>query len=133
MRSLPESSDREAIEILAEAKTEIPKGTIFCNARDVAAVKAIIAEHKGSPGFSVGVLVNIDGGIVVEGEGGALQIDYSYPHSLQRYGNPGNSKMRLTSCSGKGSAYGCNHISTVYLRVCTRIRIRKAKLLPKEE
>ena len=44
----------------------------------LAAVKAIIAEHKEFAGFSVGKPVNIDGGIVVEGEGGALQIDYSY-------------------------------------------------------
>jgi len=77
--ALPESFHREAIKkLLTEAKTEIPKGTIFCNARDVAAVKAIIAEHKEFAGFSVGEPVNIDGGIVVEGEGGALQIDYSY-------------------------------------------------------
>ena len=76
---LPESFHREAIKkLLGEAKKEIPAGTILCNARDVAAAKAIIAEHAEFAGFRVGTPVDIDGGILIEGEGGALQIDYSY-------------------------------------------------------
>ena len=43
---LPESFHREAIKkLLAEAKKEIPKGKVSCNARDVPAVKAVIAEN----------------------------------------------------------------------------------------
>ena len=76
---LPESFHREAIKkLLTEAKKEIPSGTIFCNARDVAAAKAVITEHAEFSGFKVGDPVDLDGGILIEGEGGALQIDYSY-------------------------------------------------------
>ena len=76
---LPESFHREAIKkLLTEAKKEIPSGTIFCNARDIAAAKTVIGEHAEFAGFKVGDPVDLDGGILVEGEGGALQIDYSY-------------------------------------------------------
>ena len=77
--ALPESFHREAIKkLLTEAKKEIPSGKIFCNARDVAAVKALIAENAEFAKFRVGEPVDIDGGILIEGEGAALQIDYSY-------------------------------------------------------
>lgn len=77
--ALPESFHREAIKrLLTEAKKEIPKGRIFCNARDVAAAKAVIAENPDFAGFKLGEPVNIDGGILIEGEGAALQIDFSY-------------------------------------------------------
>ncbi|MFA4877982.1 MAG: V-type ATP synthase subunit E family protein [Methanoregula sp.] len=82
---LPESFHREAIKkLLTEAKKEIPAGTISCNARDVPAVKAVIAEHAEFSKFVVGTPVDIDGGILIEGEGGALQIDYSYRTFLAR-------------------------------------------------
>jgi len=83
--ALPESFHREAIKkLLTEAKKEIPSGTVFCNARDVAAAKAVIAEHAEFAGFKVGTPVDIDGGLLIEGEGGALQIDYSYRTFLAR-------------------------------------------------
>jgi V/A-type H+-transporting ATPase subunit E len=76
---LPESFHREAIKkLLAEAKKEIPKGRVSCNARDIPAVKAVIAENAEFSGFRLGKTVDIDGGILVEGEAGELQIDYSY-------------------------------------------------------
>ena len=76
---LPESFHREAIKkLLTEAKKEIPAGTIYCNARDVAAAKAVIAEHPEFAGFMVGAPVAIDGGLLIEGAGAELQIDYSY-------------------------------------------------------
>ena len=76
---LPESFHREAIKkLLTEAKKEISKGKVYCNARDVAAAKAIIAENPDFAGFKMGAPVNIDGGVIIEGEGAALQIDYSY-------------------------------------------------------
>ena len=76
---LPESFHREAIKkLLAEAKKEIPKGKVFCNARDTPAAKAVIAENPEFSGFKVGEPVDIDGGILIEGEAGELQIDYSY-------------------------------------------------------
>jgi V/A-type H+-transporting ATPase subunit E len=78
MARLPESFHREAIKkLLSEAKKEIPKGSIHCNARDVAAAKAVLAEKEFS-GFTLGEPADIDGGILVEGEGNELQIDYSY-------------------------------------------------------
>jgi V/A-type H+-transporting ATPase subunit E len=77
--ALPDSFHREAIRtLLAEAKKEIPDGKIFCNARDMADLKALITEHTEFAKFTVGEPVDIDGGIVIEGERGALQIDYSY-------------------------------------------------------
>ncbi len=77
--ALPESFHREAIKkLLTEAKKEIPKGRIHCNTRDMAATKAIISESSEFAGFKVGDPVAIDGGILVESEGGDLQIDYSY-------------------------------------------------------
>lgn len=77
--ALPDSFHREAIRtLLTEAKREIPNGKIFCNARDLAATKALIAEHADFAKFTIGEPVDIDGGIVIEGEKGALQIDYSY-------------------------------------------------------
>jgi len=76
---LPESFHREAIKkLLTEVKKEIPSGTIYCNARDVATAKAVIAEHPEFAGFVVGAPVAIDGGLLIEGAGAELQIDYSY-------------------------------------------------------
>jgi V/A-type H+-transporting ATPase subunit E len=77
--ALPETFHREAIKtLLSEAKKEISKGKISCNSRDLAAVKAVISETPEFAGFKVGTPVDIDGGILLEGEGGELQIDYSY-------------------------------------------------------
>jgi len=76
---LPESFHREAIKkLLTEAKKEISQGKIYCNKRDMAAVKAVISENPEFAKFKVGTPVDIDGGVLVEGEGGELQIDYSY-------------------------------------------------------
>jgi Archaeal/vacuolar-type H+-ATPase subunit E len=75
---LPESFHREAIKkLLIEAKKELKKGSIHCNARDVAAAKAVLAEAEFA-GFTLGEPVEIDGGILIDGEGNELQIDYSY-------------------------------------------------------
>lgn len=75
---LPESFHREAIKtLLLEAKKELPKGSIRCNARDVAAAKAVLSE-KEFAGFTLGEPADIDGGILIDGEGNELQIDYSY-------------------------------------------------------
>jgi V/A-type H+-transporting ATPase subunit E len=77
--ALPESFHREAIKkLLAEAKKEISKGKIYCNSRDLATVRAVISENPEFSGFKVGDPVTIDGGILVEGDGAELQIDYSY-------------------------------------------------------
>jgi len=83
--SLPDSFHREVIRnLLTEAKKEIPDGKISCNARDLAALKALIAEHAEFAKFTVGDPIDIDGGIIIEGEKGALQIDYSYRTFLAR-------------------------------------------------
>jgi V/A-type H+-transporting ATPase subunit E len=44
----------------------------------MAAVKAVISETPEFAKFKVGSPVDIDGGVLVEGDGGELQIDYSY-------------------------------------------------------
>ena len=83
--NLPESFHKEAIKkLLAEARKEIPKGTIYCNKRDVSAVKVLVTEHKNFTDFTLGSPVDIEGGIIVEGEGGGLKIDYSYRTFLDR-------------------------------------------------
>ena len=43
MAGLPESSHREAIEAPSRGKEGNPAGTVYCDARDVAAAKAVIA------------------------------------------------------------------------------------------
>jgi V/A-type H+-transporting ATPase subunit E len=83
--ALPDSFHREALRtLLSEAKKQIPDGKIFCNARDVAALKELIAGHAEFAKFSVGEPVDIDGGILIEGKGGELQIDYSYRTFLDK-------------------------------------------------
>jgi len=76
---LPESFHREAIKkLLTEVKKEVSQGKIQCNVRDVAIVTSLIAGHAEFSGFVVADPVYIDGGIIVEGKEGELQIDYSY-------------------------------------------------------
>jgi len=87
---LPESFHREAIKkLLTEAKKEISKGMVYCNARDVAAAKATIAENPDFAGFKLGDPVNIDGGVLIEGEGATLQMITVIAHFLPECGNPG--------------------------------------------
>jgi len=82
---LPESFHKEAIKkLLTDARKEIPKGTVYCNARDVPAAKAVLSEHRDFAGFSLGNPIDIEGGIIIEGEGGGLQIDYSYRTFLDK-------------------------------------------------
>ena len=82
---LPESFHKEAIKkLLTDVKKEMPKGTIYCNARDVPAAKAVLSEHRDFAGFSLGNPIDIEGGIIVESEAGGLQIDYSYRTFLDR-------------------------------------------------
>jgi V/A-type H+-transporting ATPase subunit E len=82
---LPESFHKEAIKkLLTDVKKEMPKGTVYCNARDVPAAKAVISEHRDFAGFSLGNPIDIEGGIIVESEEGGLQIDYSYRTFLDR-------------------------------------------------
>ena len=83
--NLPESFHREAIKkLLTEVKKEVLKGKIQCNARDVAILKSLISEHAEFSGFVVADPVDIDGGIIVEGKEGELQIDYSYRTFLDK-------------------------------------------------
>ncbi len=82
---LPESFHREAIKrLLTEVKKEVPEGKIQCNARDVATLKSLVAGHPEFSGFTIGAPVDIDGGILAEGKGGELQVDYSYRTFLDK-------------------------------------------------
>jgi len=82
---LPESFHREAIKkLLTEVKKEVSQGKIQCNARDVPIVTSLITGHAEFSGFTVADPVDIDGGIIVEGKAGELQIDYSYRTFLDK-------------------------------------------------
>jgi V/A-type H+-transporting ATPase subunit E len=82
---LPESFHKEAIKkLLAKAKKEIPKGTVYCCTRDLPVAKAVLAENRDFAGFSLGAPIETEGGIIVETEEGGLQIDYSYRTFLDR-------------------------------------------------
>lgn len=82
---LPESFHKEAIKrLLTDARRQIQKGTIHCNARDIPAAKAVIADHREFAGFTLGAPAEIEGGIIIESAGGEMQIDYSYRTFLNR-------------------------------------------------
>jgi V/A-type H+-transporting ATPase subunit E len=82
---LPESFHREAIKLLlTEVKLEVPEGKIQCNARDVATLTSLVAGRAEFSGFTIGAPVDIDGGILAEGKGGELQVDYSYRTFLDK-------------------------------------------------
>jgi V/A-type H+-transporting ATPase subunit E len=76
---LPDSFHREAIKsLLSDAKKQIPEGIVHCNARDMKALKELIAQENLFKGYSVGNEVDIEGGVMVESNDGSLQLDLSY-------------------------------------------------------
>jgi len=76
---LPDSFHREAIKsLLSDAKKQIPEGTVHCNARDMKALKELIAQENLFKGYSVGNEIDIEGGVMVESKDGTLQLDLSY-------------------------------------------------------
>ncbi|MEI7434548.1 MAG: V-type ATP synthase subunit E family protein [Methanomicrobiales archaeon] len=76
---LPDSFHREAIKsLLSDAKKQIPEGIVHCNARDMKALKELIAQENLFKGYSVGNEVDIEGGVMVESKDGTLQLDQSY-------------------------------------------------------
>jgi V/A-type H+/Na+-transporting ATPase subunit E len=79
LRMLPDSVHKEAIRsLLSDAKQQIPEGVVHSNARDMPALKEIIAQKSEFAGYSPGKNVDIPGGIIVESRDGTLQIDLSY-------------------------------------------------------
>jgi V/A-type H+/Na+-transporting ATPase subunit E len=79
LQKLPERFHREAIRLLlSDAKKQIPGGVVHCNARDLPALKEIIAQNTEFKDYKAGNAVDIEGGIIVENTSGTLQIDSSY-------------------------------------------------------
>jgi V/A-type H+-transporting ATPase subunit E len=79
LRMLPDNVHKEAIRsLLSDAKQQIPEGVVHSNARDMPALKEIIAQKSEFAGYSPGKNVDIEGGIIVESRDGTLQIDLSY-------------------------------------------------------
>jgi V/A-type H+-transporting ATPase subunit E len=79
VQKLPDSFHREAIKsLLSDAKKQIPEGIVHCNARDMKALKELIAQENVFKGYSVGNEVDIEGGVMVESKDGTLQLDLSY-------------------------------------------------------
>lgn len=79
VQKLPDSFHREAIKsLLSDAKKQIPEGIVHCNARDMKALKELIAQENVFKGYSVGNEVEIEGGVMVESKDGTLQLDLSY-------------------------------------------------------
>ena len=82
--NLSEAFHKQAIiSLLKRAQSEIPSGTVSCDARDVSALKKILSE-PGFSGFRMGKTVDIAGGIIVESTDGMLQVDYSYRTFLDK-------------------------------------------------
>ena len=76
---LPEDFHRETMKkLLLKAKTEIPEGIVHSNTRDSESLSRILSSETSLKGYSIGVPVEIEGGIIIESKDGELQIDYSY-------------------------------------------------------
>jgi V/A-type H+-transporting ATPase subunit E len=79
LNKLPESFHKEAIRaLLSDATQQISKGVVHCNARDMPALKEIIAQKGEFLGYSPGNVKDIEGGVIIESNDGTLQIDMSY-------------------------------------------------------
>lgn len=85
LNKLPESFHKEAIRaLLSDAKKQISEGVVHCNARDMPALKEIIAQKGEFSGYSPGNVVGIEGGVIIESKDSSLQIDLSYRTFLDR-------------------------------------------------
>ncbi|MDD1676927.1 MAG: V-type ATP synthase subunit E [Methanomicrobiales archaeon] len=83
--AMPESFHRQVLgEVLEQAAREIPKGTIFCNRRDLPVLRDLIAGKPAYSAYTVGDPIETEGGIIVESSGGGLKIDLSYRTYLDR-------------------------------------------------
>lgn len=79
LNKLPDSFHKEAIRaLLSDAKKQISEGLVHCNARDMPALKEIIAQKGEFLGYSPGNVKDIEGGVIIESNDRTLQIDLSY-------------------------------------------------------
>jgi V/A-type H+-transporting ATPase subunit E len=80
---LPQDFHRKAVrELSKRAAKELSEGVIHCNQRDIPAVEDALSSLKTLSGFTLGGVVEIDGGIIAESKDGELQLDFSYPTFL---------------------------------------------------
>ncbi|MCX6699154.1 MAG: V-type ATP synthase subunit E family protein [Methanomicrobiales archaeon] len=85
LNKLPDSFHKEAIRaLLSDAKKQISEGVVHCNARDMPALKEIIAQKGEFLGYSPGDVKDIEGGVIIESNDRTLQIDLSYRTFLDR-------------------------------------------------
>ena len=88
--ALPESFHREAIKkLLAEAKKEIPKGKVSCNARDAAALKTVIAENRSLPGLNSASPSTSMAASWLKVKGRSCRLITATARSYRACGNPG--------------------------------------------
>ncbi|PKL63356.1 MAG: V-type ATP synthase subunit E [Methanomicrobiales archaeon HGW-Methanomicrobiales-2] len=73
-----EFQEKALTDLLKRAAKEIKKGVVHTNKRDIPVVEEILSRLKTLSGYTVGDPVDIPGGVIVESNDGALQIDYSY-------------------------------------------------------
>jgi len=79
LSKLPDSFHRDAIRaLLSDATQQISKGIVHCNARDMPALKEIIAQKGEFSGYSPGNVKDIEGGVIIESNDSTLQINMSY-------------------------------------------------------
>ena len=79
LKGLPDSFHREALRsLLSKASKEIPDGIVHCNARDMQALKQIVAGEPEFKRYTAGMVKDIEGGVIIENRDGTLQIDFSY-------------------------------------------------------
>jgi V/A-type H+-transporting ATPase subunit E len=75
LKDLPDSFHREALRsLLSKARQQIPEGIVHCNARDVQALKDIIAKESDFKGYTAGDVKDIEGGVIVESAAEPIQV-----------------------------------------------------------
>ncbi len=76
---LPEQTHRDVVKrLLLQVAEEIRQGVVYCNRRDMPAVRDLIAQNDLLAGYRMGDPVDIEGGIIVESDDGDVKIDLCY-------------------------------------------------------
>ncbi len=85
LADLPPRFHQEALSaLLHQGSREVGSGIVSANERDFGAVKEIISRDKSLAGFTLGSIVNVEGGILIENAEKTMKIDLSYRTFLDK-------------------------------------------------